>query len=155
MITNVRGDFTDFSAEVTYDPHNPAATRVEAGIKAASINTQNQKRDDHLRSGDFFDVQKFPEITFTGHSLLQQGSALTLTGDLSLHGVTKEVTLTLEGPTEPVRDPWGNERIGVVARTVIHRKDFGLTWNQALESGGVLVGEEVNITLDLSLIREK
>lgn len=155
MITNVRGEFTDFTATVNWDPANLDAFSVEAVIKAASINTQNQRRDDHLRNPDFFDVEKFPELRFVSKKVARDGAGLKVTGDLTMHGVTREVVLSVEGPTPPITDPWGNERIGVSATTKINRTDYGLTWNRALEAGGVTVGEEVTINLDLSLVKQK
>lgn len=156
MITNVRGEFPEFSATVQWDEKDPASFSVDAVIQAASINTQNQKRDDHLRSADFFDVANHPEIRFTSRKVVRGNEGhLKVVGDLSIHGVTREVTLDVEGPTPVVKDPWGNERVGVVATAKINRTDFGLNWNQALEAGGVMVGEEVSITLDLSLVKQK
>ena len=155
MITNVRGEFTKLEGKVSYDPAKPEATQVEASIDVASISTREEKRDGHLKSPDFFDAEKFPKITFKSKSAKAKGSDLAVTGDLSIHGVTKEVVLEIEEPSAPSTDPFGNVRVGATATTKIKREDFGLTWNAALEAGGVLVGNEVKITIDISLIKQK
>jgi len=138
---------------VDYDDKNPAAIRIEAVIDAASINTGEPKRDEHLKSPDFFDVAKFPNITFRSKSARKTAGGLAVTGDLTIHGVTREVVLNVEGPTPEVKDPWGNIRRGATATTKINRKDFGLTWNAVLETGGVVVGDEVSITIDVEAVR--
>jgi len=153
MVSNVRGEFTKIQGTVDYDDKNPAAIRIEAVIDAASINTGEPKRDEHLRSPDFFDVAKFPTITFRSKSARKTADGLAVTGDLTIHGVTREVVLHVEGPTPEVKDPWGNIRRGATATTKINRKDFGLTWNAVLETGGVVVGEEVSITIDVEAVR--
>ncbi len=156
MITNVRGEFTKLEGKVTWDPSKPEATQVEAEIDVASISTREEKRDGHLKSPDFFDAEKFPKITFKSKSVKAKGSdELNITGDLNIHGVTKEVVFAVEGPSAPSTDPFGNVRIGATATTKIKREDFGLVWNAALEAGGVLVGSEVKITVDISLIKQK
>lgn len=154
MVSNVRGEFTRVSGTLRYDPANPAASRVEAAIEAASINTREPQRDQHLRSADFFDVEKFPAITFQSKHVSGEDGELRVTGDLTIHGVTREVTLDVEGPTPAVRDPWGNIRIGASASTKINRKDFGLNWNAVLEAGGFVVGDEVKISLDIEAVRK-
>jgi len=124
-------------------------------IDTASINTNVKKRDDHLRSADFFDVTKYPAMTFVSKKVVRSGKdTLKVTGDLTLHGVTKEVVLAVEGPSRESKDPWGNIRRGATATTTINRKDFGLNWNKALETGGVLVGEEITINLEVELIKK-
>lgn len=153
MVSNVRGEFTKMKGTIDYDEKNPAAIRIEATIDAASINTGEPKRDEHLKSPDFFDVAKYPAITFRSRSARKTAGGLAVTGDLTIHGVTKEVVLQVEGPSPEVRDPWGNLRRGATAATKINRKDFGLTWNAALETGGVVVGEEVAITIDVEAMR--
>jgi polyisoprenoid-binding protein YceI len=154
MISNVKGEFTKVSGTVTFNPSNPAETRVEATVDAASVHTRDEQRDTHLKSADFFDVANFPEIRFVNRSVEPHGSGEYLVkGDLTIHGVTKGVTLRVEGPTPEVKDPWGNLRAGATATTKINRKDFGLNFNVPLESGGVLVGEEISITLEVELIR--
>ena len=156
MITNVRGEFTKLEGKVGWDPSKPEATQVEAVIDVASISTRDEKRDGHLKSPDFFDVEKFPSITFKSKSAKVKGAdELAVTGDLTIHGVTKEVVLDVEGPSAPTADPWGNTRIGATASTKIKREDFGLGWNAVLEAGGVLVGNEVKISIDISLIKRK
>ena len=129
-------------------------SHIEASIDAASINTRDAQRDAHLKSADFFDVEKFPALSFgsTRVSRLKDGE-LAVTGDLTIHGVSRNVVFNVEGPTAPGKDPWGNTRMGLSATTKINRKDFGLTWNAALETGGILVGEEVTITLDVQFIK--
>jgi polyisoprenoid-binding protein YceI len=154
MVSNVRGEFSKIKGTVSYDEKNPAATRIEATIDVASINTGEPKRDEHLKSPDFFDVAKYPTITFISKSARKTANGLAVTGDLTIHGVTKEVVLQVEGPSPEVRDPWGNLRRGATATTKINRKDFGLTWNAALETGGVVVGDEVSITIDVEAVRQ-
>lgn len=156
MITNVRGEFQKVEGKVTYDAAKPEATTIEATIDVASINTRDEKRDGHLKSPDFFDVEKFPTLSFKSKSVkVKAKDELSVTGDLTIHGVTKEVLLEVEGPSAPTSDPWGNVRIGATASAKIKREDFGLTWNAALEAGGVLVGSDVKITIDVSLIQQK
>ena len=156
MITNVRGEFTKLEGKVSWDPSKPEATQIEAVIDVASISTREEKRDGHLKSADFFDVEKFPKISFKSKSVKTKGAEeLSVTGDLSIHGVSKEVVLEVEGPSAPSTDPFGNVRLGATATTKIKREDFGLVWNAALEAGGVLVGNEVKITIDISLIKQK
>jgi polyisoprenoid-binding protein YceI len=154
MITNVKGEFTKVSGTVTYDPDNPSASKVEATIDVGSLHTREEQRDGHLKSPDFFDAANFPEIRFVGKSVEPHGGGeLLVKGELTIHGVTKEVTLVVEGPTPEVKDPWGNTRAGASATAKINRKDFGLVWNAPLETGGVLVGENVSINLEVELIR--
>lgn len=154
MISNVKGQFTGVSGTLTYDPANPAASSVEATIDANSIKTGEEQRDTHLKSADFFDAAKYPTLSFKSTSVKRTGDdAAEVTGDLTIHGVTRSVTFKVEGPTPPGKDPWGNTRIGVSAVTKINRKDFGLTWNAALETGGILVGEEITINLDVQFVK--
>ncbi len=152
MIATVRGRFGKVSGTVTTTGEAPGHASVAVTIDVASIDTRESQRDTHLRSADFFDAEKFPTITFLSQRTVGdvEGS-FRLIGDLSIRGTTREVQLevTSEGRTN---DPWGNKRAGYSARTTIHRKDFGLTWNQLLEAGGVAVGDEVRITLDLELV---
>jgi len=154
MIANVRGEFSKVSGTIVFDADNPANSKVDATIDAASISTRDAQRDAHLRSADFLDVEKFPVLTFRSKSVKGERGAWKMTGDLTLHGVTKEITLDVEGPTPETRDPWGGARIGATATGKLNRKDFGLTWNTALETGGVLVGEEVKLTLDIEGVRQ-
>jgi polyisoprenoid-binding protein YceI len=154
MISNVKGHFTKVTGALTLDELNLANSRVEASIDAASLETRDAQRDGHLKSADFLDVEKFPTLSFKSTRVRVVGDGeLAVEGDLSIRGVTRKVTFSVEGPTPPTKDPWGNTRIGLSATTKINRKDFGLTWNAALETGGILVGEEVNITLDVEFLK--
>jgi polyisoprenoid-binding protein YceI len=153
MVSNVRGQFTKVSGTIKFDSANPANSSVEATIDAASIDTHDQQRDTHLKSDDFFDVGKFPTLTFRSKRIEVHIDGGKVTGDLTMHGVTEEITLDVEGPTPENKDPWGKYRIGLSATTKLSRKDFGLTWNSALETGGVLVGDEVKITIDVEAVR--
>ncbi len=154
MIATVRGRFADVAGTVKLDEASPAKSSVDVRIQAASIDTRAEQRDNHLRSPDFFDVARYPTITFTSRTVEPKGDdQLKVTGDLTMHGVTKPVTLsaTKEGSA---RDPWGNDRVAFSATAKLDRKEFGLTWNQALETGGVMVGDEIKITLDVELVRQ-
>jgi len=154
MITNVKGQFTGVTGVLTLDEQDITKSHVEASIDAASINTREADRDTHLKSADFLDVEKFPTMTFTSTRITRTGEGESqVEGDLTIHGVTRKVEFSVEGPTPPGKDPWGNTRIGWTATTKINRKDFGLTWNAALETGGILVGEEVTITFDVEAIK--
>ena len=155
MITNVKGRFGTLSGTVDYDPENPEASQIDVTIDATSIDTRDEKRDAHLRSPDFFDTEKFPTLTFKSTSVKRTDDGFAATGDLTIHGVAKPVTLEVETPSSPNKDPWGNTRIGASAHTKINRKDWGLNWNAALEAGGVLVGEQVKISIDVSMIQAK
>jgi polyisoprenoid-binding protein YceI len=153
MITNVRGEFTGLSGTVDFDPAAPEGAKVTASIEASTVSTRDEKRDGHLKSADFFEVEKHPKLTFTSTSIAKKGDGLALTGDLTIRGTTKSVTFQVEGPTKEEKDPWGNTRIGASATATIDRREFGLTWNSAIESGGVLVGHDVKLTIDVSLVR--
>src|SRR5712671_4324899 len=149
MISNVRGEFTKVSGNAVLDPTDPTKSSVEVTIDAASIDTREPQRDEHLRSADFLDVANHPTITFRSKRIVPEGpDHYKLTGDLTIRGVTKEVTFDVEGPTPPVKDPWGNVRAGVTATAKINRKDFGLVWNALTEGGGVMVGDQVSITVE-------
>jgi polyisoprenoid-binding protein YceI len=152
MVTNVRGQFSKVTGKVVYDPKNLASSKVEATIDASSIDTQEPKRDAHLKSADFFDVAKFPTLTFRSTKWMRENGKLKIAGDLTLHGVTKPVVLDVEGPATEVKGASGM-MIGATASTKISRKDFGLTWNKLLDTGGAVVGDEVSITLDIEAIR--
>ncbi len=155
MISNVKGQFTGVSGTLTLDEADITRSRIEATIDAASVNTRDAQRDTHLKSADFFDVEKFPVLAFTSTRVVRiDEGALEVEGDLTIHGVSRPVVFAVEGPTPPAKDPWGNTRIGVSATTKINRKDFGLTWNAALETGGILVGEDVTITLDAQFVKQ-
>src|SRR5215813_3840135 len=154
MISNVKGRFAKLSGTLALDESGHHNSHVEVSAEAASIHTGEDQRDAHLKSPDFFDVEKFPTLTFksTGVRVVKDGE-LSVEGDLSIHGVTRKAAFAVEGPTPPAKDPWGNSRIAVSATTKINRKDFGLTWNAALETGGILVGDEVTITLDVEFVK--
>jgi polyisoprenoid-binding protein YceI len=154
MISNVKGHFAKVSGSLTLDESDLTKSHAEASIEAASIETRDAQRDAHLKSADFFDAEKFPTLSFksTRISLVRDGE-LSAEGDLTIHGVTRKVVFNVEGPTPPTKDPWGNTRVGLSATTKINRKDFGLTWNAALETGGILVGDEVTITLDVEFVK--
>src|SRR3954447_3775550 len=144
MVSNVRGEFSRVSGSVIYDPSDLSKSKIEAVIEASTISTSEVQRDEHLKSPDFLDVAKYPTITFVSKSIKRTDpDTLKAVGDLTIHGVTHEATLEIEGPTDEVKDPWGNTKAGASAKTKINRKDFSLTWNQALETGGVLVGEDI------------
>lgn len=154
MIAKVHGSFDKMSGKLIYDPANPTAASVDVSIEAASINTREAQRDAHLRSADFFDVEKYPQITFKSVRVEGTPGNLRLVGQLTIHGVTNLVTLEVEGPSEEMKDPWGNLKIGASGTTKIKRKDFGLTWNAALEAGGFLVGDDVTITVDVQFVKQ-
>lgn len=155
MIAKVHGAFEKVSGTFIYDELNPEKSSAEALIDASSINTREPQRDGHLKSPDFFDVEKFPVITFKSKNIAASSEGeLRLNGELTIKGVTKLVALEVEKPSNEIKDPFGNVKIGVSATTKVKRKDFGLTWNAALETGGVLVGDDVNITLDLQFITQ-
>jgi polyisoprenoid-binding protein YceI len=154
MVSNVRGEFAKISGTLTFDQQDPASSSVEAVIDAASINTRDTQRDGHLKSADFLDVEKFPEVVFKSKRAIPGHGGGKVIGDLTIHGATHEVTLDVEGPTAEMKDPWGKQRIGASATTTPNRKDYGLVWNQALETGGVLVGDQVKITIDLEAVRQ-
>ena len=153
MITHVKGHFTAVSGELVVDENDIAKSRIQASVDAASINTRDAQRDAHLKSADFFDVEKYPTLTFRSTRITRSDGNLEAAGELTIHGVTREVVFDVEGPTPPTKDPWGNLRIGLSATTKISRKDFGLTWNASLETGGMLVGDEVTITLEVEFIK--
>jgi len=156
MISNVKGNFEKHTGVVDINDKDITKSKVQVSIDTASINTNVQKRDEHLRSADFFDVAKFPTMTFVSKKVAKAGKdKLKVTGDLTLHGITKEVVLDVEGPTSESKDPWGVIRRGAVASTKINRKDFGLAWNKALETGGVAVGDEITINLEIEMIKGK
>jgi polyisoprenoid-binding protein YceI len=152
MVSKVRGEFHDWTGTLMLDTDDFTKSSVEVIIQAKSIDTREDKRDGHLRSADFLDADKFPTLTFKSGRVERKGDHLSVHGDLSVHGVTKPVTLDVE-TTEVVKDPWGGTRTGFSGKVVIDRKDFGLQWNAALETGGVLVGEKVEITLEVEAIR--
>jgi polyisoprenoid-binding protein YceI len=154
MISNVKGEFTAVNGSLELNEADVTKSRVQASIDATTINTRDPQRDGHLKSADFFDVEKFPTLTFSSTKIAKKGDEwLEASGDLTIHGVTRSVTFEVEGPTAQMKDPWGNTRIGLSATAKINRKDFGLVWNSALETGGVLVGDEVTITIDAQFVK--
>jgi len=155
MISNVKGKFSGLSGVLKLDETDYTQATVEASIPVSSVNTGDEKRDGHLQSADFFDAEKFPAMTFKSTNIDSTGGAdYEVTGDLTIHGVTKSIVLKVEDVSQPSKDPWGNHRLGLSGSTKINRKDFGLTYNSALETGGVLVGEEVTITLDVQFVKQ-
>lgn len=155
MVSNVRGAFAKVAGTVDYDGKNLKLAKVDATIDTASINTNDEKRDEHLRGGDFFDAKKYPTITFKSKKIVPAGKGkFSMTGDLTMHGVTKTVTLAVEGPTAPIKDQKGKQHIGATATGKINRRDFGITYNSVLDNGGVAVSDEVQLTLDVELTRQ-
>jgi polyisoprenoid-binding protein YceI len=154
-ISNVRGEFTKLTGSAQIDPADLAKSSVEVTIEAGSLNTREPQRDEHLRSADFFDVANYPTLTFRSKRIEALGPEnFNLTGDLTIRGVTKEVTFEVEGPTPAVKDPWGNIRAGVTASAKINRKDFNVAFNALTETGGLVVGDEVKITIEAELIQQ-
>lgn len=154
MISNVKGEFTTITGSLKYNAEDPGKSHVEASIDVKTISTGDPQRDGHLKSADFFDIERFPTLTFKSTKVTKKSEGeLAVAGDLTVHGVTRSVVFEVEGPSAPMKDPWGNTRVGLSATTKINRKDFGLTWNAALETGGILVGEDVSITLDVEFIK--
>jgi polyisoprenoid-binding protein YceI len=155
MISNVKGEFSRIAGSAEFDPSNLSASHVEATIDSASVNTREAQRDSHLRSHDFLDVTRYPKITFRSTKIVSTGKdSFEVIGDLTIRDVTREVTLQVESVTPEIKDPDGLWRLGATASTRIARKDFGLTWNAVLESGGFVVGDEVDITIDVELVRK-
>jgi polyisoprenoid-binding protein YceI len=154
MISNVKGQFTALDGVLTLDETDITNSRIEVSVEASSINTRDAQRDAHLKSADFFDVEKFPSLNFKSTQVKRAGDGeLSVTGNLTIHGITRPVVFAVEGPTAPGKDPWGNTRIGLSATTKINRRDFGLTWSAALETGGILVGDDVTISLDVQFVK--
>jgi len=152
LVTKVRGRFTDFEGAIEYNDADPQQSSVHFTINATSIDTAEPDRDKHLRSADFFEVDKYSQITFVSKRIARRGTeTYDVTGDLTMHGVTKEVVLPV-AHLGKAKDPWGNERLGFEAETTINRKDFGLHWNAALETGGFLVGDDVKISLQVQAV---
>jgi polyisoprenoid-binding protein YceI len=154
MISNVRGQFTGVTGSLTFDESDLTRSHVEASIDVATINTHDPQRDAHLKSSDFFDADKFPALTFTSARVTRHADGrVAVAGPLTIHGVTQEAEFAVEGPTPPVKDPWGNTRIGITATTRINRTHYGLSFNAVMETGGVMVGEDVTITLELEFVK--
>jgi polyisoprenoid-binding protein YceI len=153
MISYVRGKFSGISGVLHRYEADHTRSTLDISIDVSTVNTHDAQRDGHLKSPDFFHVEKFPAMTFKSTHIAHKGDGYAVTGDLTIRDVTRPVTLTVEEVSEPAKDPWGNTRIGLTASAKLNRKDFGLTWNSALETGGVMVGEDVTITLDVELIK--
>jgi polyisoprenoid-binding protein YceI len=155
MISNVKGEFSKVTGLANLDENDLTRSTVEVNVDAATVNTREPQRDAHLRSADFFDVARYPTITFRSRRITPTGNGkFKMTGDLTIHGVTREVTFDVEGPTPAIKDPQGNVRVGASAIARINRKDFGLLWNAALEGGGVVVGDEVAIAIEVELVKQ-
>ena len=153
VVSKTRGRFTKWGGQISFDPANPAASTVAVNIDPASVNTEEAQRDAHLRSPDFFDVEKYPQATFKSTKVREAGEGKYLvTGDLTIHGVTRSVVLetVFEGSA---KDPWGGERAGFAASATLDRREFGLGWNKVLEAGGVLVGDKVELTLEIEAVK--
>jgi len=155
MVSTVRGQFNSFTATMETVGDDPTTAKIAVSIDAASIDTRVGKRDEHLRSADFFETAKFPAITFASKKVERTATGLKVTGDLTMRDVTKEVSLDVSELTGPVKDPWGNARVGAHAAGKINRKEFGLKYNAALETGGLVVADEVTLVLDLEFVKQK
>ncbi len=156
MITNVRGAFTGVKGTVVYDPDDIASTSVQAEIDTNTIDTRDDNRDKHLKTADFFEVEKYPTITFVSNKVERVGETeFKVAGDLTIHGVTKPAILNVDEVSSESKDPWGNMRIGTAAKTKINRKDFGLSFNAPLETGGVVLGDEVKLEFDLEFVKSQ
>jgi polyisoprenoid-binding protein YceI len=154
MVSNVKGNFDKHTGTVEINDKDITKSKVQVTIDTNSINTSVQKRDEHLRSADFFDVAKYPTMTFVSKEVAKAGNdKLKVTGDLTIHGITKEVVLDVDPISNESKDPWGSIRRGTSASTKINRKDFGLVWNKALETGGVVVGDEITINLEIEMVK--
>jgi len=154
MISNVKGSFSGITGALTENSDDSTLSSVVASVPVATLSTGDAQRDGHLKSPDFFDAEKFPDMAFKSLNVDRMAeSQYAVTGELTIHGVTKTASFNVEGPSAPAKDPWGNIRIGLSATTKINRKDFGLSWNAALEAGGFLVGDEVSIALEVQFIK--
>jgi len=154
MISNVKGGFTGLSGTLTEHTTDSSLSSVEASVDVSTVNTGDVQRDAHLKSADFFDVEKYPTMTFKSTAVKPNGDGgYNVTGDLTLHGVSRQQTFVVDGPSTPGKDPWGNTRIGLSATAKISRKDYGLIWNATLETGGILVGDDVQITVEAQFIK--
>ncbi|HSB07734.1 MAG TPA: YceI family protein [Thermodesulfobacteriota bacterium] len=153
-VSNVKGDFKKVSGVVTIDESDIGLLRVDLTLDAASVNTDHAKRDEHLRGEDFFHVAKYPTISFISKKVTRvDGNRLKVVGDLTIRGVTKEVTVDVEGPTPEVKDPGGKIRRGATGTSAINRKDFGIAWHKVLDNGGLVIGDDVNISIEVELIK--
>lgn len=155
MVSTVRGTMGKATGVVTLDETDPSKSSVEASVDVTGIDTREPKRDAHLQSPDFFDVEKYPTITFKSKKVTKLGETkFQVAGDLTMHGVTKEVVLDVEGSPKPFNDPMGNVKVGGIATTTLKRKDFGITWNATLDGGGVVLSDEVAVTIDIELVKK-
>jgi len=155
MISTVRGEFKGVTGTVIWDDQDVTKSTVDVTIDARTVNTGEEKRDQDLRSANFFEVEKYPTLTFKSKKVENAGAAkLKVTGDLTMHGVTKEVVLDVDGPSPAVKDPWGNTRSAVSASTKLNRQDFGVKWNANMDGGGVVVGDTVSITIDMEMVKQ-
>lgn len=155
MISTVRGEFKGVTGTVTWDDQDVTKSKVDVTIDTKTVNTGEDARDKDLKSDKFFDVEKFPTMTFKSRKVESAGTGkLKVTGDLTIHGVTKEAVLNVEGPTAAVKDPWGNTRTAVSATTQVNRQDYGVKWNANMDGGGVVVGDTVNITIDMEMVKQ-
>ncbi len=154
VIANVKGYFKEFSGTIIYDENDITRSSVSVTIKTASINTENPKRDAHLRSPDFFDAEKYPEITFKSKRILKEKDGYIAVGDLTMRGVTREIRIPFQ-ILGKVTDPWGNTRLGVEASLKLNRHDYGISWSQTLDNGGLVVGDEVKIDLNIEAVKQK
>lgn len=155
MVSNVRGEFGNLTGTLSIDDADITKSSVTAEVDASTINTRDGKRDEHLKSPDFFDVGKFPKLTFKSTKVEKAGTGLKITGDLTIHGMTKPVVLTAEAPTPTVKDPWGNVKRGFSATAKLSRKDFGLIWNKTLDGGGLVLSDEVTISIEIEANQAK
>lgn len=155
MISNVKGQIGGLKGTIDIDDKDLSKSKVDVSLDVTTIDTRNGKRDEHLKSPDFFDVQKFPQMRFVGKKIEKAGKGLKVTGDLTMKGVTKPTVLMVDGPTSPVKDPWGKMKRGFTAQATINRKDFGLTWNKALDGGGVVLGEDVKVAIEAEMEEKK
>ncbi|HEX4231966.1 MAG TPA: YceI family protein [Bryobacteraceae bacterium] len=156
MITNVRGSFSNVTGTVVYDPANPSDSSIQAEIDANSLSTGDAQRDGHVKSPEFLHVEQHPKITFQSTKVEKTGDGeFKVTGNLTLHGTSKPVVLTIDGPTAETKDPWGNIRVGASATAKIKRSDFGVVWNATLETGGVALSDDLKIELELSLVKQQ
>lgn len=154
VISSVKGSFTDFDGTIMFDEKDITKSSVNVTIKAESIDTNDENRDDHLRNEDFFDVAKYPEITFVSTKIEKSGDEFIMHGNFTMHGVTKEISMPFE-INGPITDPWGNIRFGAESRLKLDRKDYGIVWNKTLDAGGLTVGNEVKIELHIEAVKAK
>jgi polyisoprenoid-binding protein YceI len=155
MISTVRGQFKGITGTVTWDDQDNSKSSIDVTIDATTVDTSEPMRDKDLKSEKFFDVARYPTITFKSKKIENVSAGkLKVTGDLTIHGVTKEVALDVEGPSNPVQDPWGNTRVAASATTKVNRQDYGVKWNASIDGGGVVVGDDVSITIDLEMIKK-